>query len=81
MNNGFNNRSYKISIIQNISYIVSCSQIRTVRVYTIAMLKHVCDVLKQRQTAGAKSSLYERCTIAILKHVCHVLKQRQARLR
>ena len=76
MNNGFNNRSYKISIIQNISYIVSCSQIRT-----IAMLKHVCDVLKQRQTAGAKSSLYERCTVAILKHVCHVLKQRQARLR
>ena len=72
MNNWLNNRSYKISIIQNISYIVSCSQIRT-----IAMLKHVCDVLKHGQTAVAKSSLYERCTIAILKHVCNVLKHGQ----
>ena len=31
MNNWLNNRSYRISIIQNISYSVSCSQIRTVR--------------------------------------------------
>ena len=44
---------------------------------TIAMLKHVCNVLKHGQTAVAKSSLYERCTVAILKHVCDVLKQGQ----